>query len=60
MESKLRGWATLFAIMVISAFIVPYALLSNITSFYGAFLFWTVFAVAAIAGVMVITSGWRD
>ncbi len=60
MESRLWGWVILFAAMIISAFIVPFVFLSNVTSFYGAFLFWTVFAVAAIAGVMVITGGWRD
>lgn len=60
MTNRLGLWVLWFSVLVLAAFVVPFLLLSEITSVYGAFLFWGVFAVAAIASVVFITSGWRD
>jgi len=38
----------LISLLVISAFTVPYTLLTSVNLFYGAFLFWSLFAVAVI------------
>ena len=53
-------WALYFFTIVVLAFVIPYTLLTNVVSFYGAFLFWCLFAVAAIAGVAKITANWPD
>jgi hypothetical protein len=48
------------AALVVLAYVVPYTVLSGVDAWYGAFLFWTLFAVAAIAGILVVAAGWRD
>jgi hypothetical protein len=54
-------WALLFLLMVLSAFIVPFTpLLQNLTKFYGAFLFWSIFALVVIICIGFITARWRD
>jgi len=54
-------WATLFTLMILAAFIVPFTpLLRDLASFYGAFLFWVIFAVIVIICLGLITARWRD
>lgn len=53
-------WVLWFLTLVLAAFIVPYTLLTSIASPYGAFLFWNLFALAAIISVAIMTAGWRD
>lgn len=54
-------WALVFLLMVLAAFIVPFTpLLRNLTAFYGAFLFWSLFAVVVIICIGFITARWRD
>lgn len=53
-------WAIYFLALVFLAFTVPYIFLSQVTAFHGAFLFWCVFALAAIIGVAKITARWPD
>ena len=50
--------ATLF--LVVLAFVVPYTVLSGVDAWYGSFLFWAAFGVAAILVNVAITSSWRD
>ena len=50
--------ATLF--LVVLAFVVPYTVLSGVDAWYGSFLFWTAFGLAAILVNAAITSSWRD
>ncbi len=54
-------WTVLFAFMILAAFIVPFTpLLGDFASFYGAFLFWNVFAIIVIICLGLITAKWRD
>jgi len=60
MQNQLVAWVVWFFVIVLAAFTVPFWLLSGVQKFYGAFLFWGVFALAAILSVGIITSKWRD
>ncbi len=58
--NKITGWAVWFLVLVLSAFIVPYQFLSGIPKVYGAFLYWGLFALAAMISVGIITARWRE
>lgn len=47
-------------ILVISAFVVPYTIISSLNIFYGAFLFWSIFSLMVIFLTIKITSYWRN
>jgi hypothetical protein len=53
-------WAGIVLILVVSAYLVPYMLLSGMDAWYGSFLFWTVFGLAAIVAIWAMTRSWRD
>lgn len=58
---KLRWiYTTLITILVITAFVVPFTLLSRINLFGAAFLFWMLFALIVIFLTIKITSYWRN
>lgn len=58
---KLRFFYLLIiSLLVISAFAVPYTLLTSINLFYGAFLFWSLFALLVIFLTIKITTYWRN
>ena len=60
MEKRGYFWVGTMAILVGLAYLVPYALLSGVDSWYGSFLFWMVFGVAATLAIAAITWSWRD
>lgn len=60
MENRLKLWVAWFIVLVLSAVIVPFYLLTGVNKVYGTFLYWGVFAVAAIISIGIITSKWRD
>lgn len=47
-------------VLVLLAYVVPYTVLSGMDAWYGSFLFWTVFGLAAILVNAAITRSWRD
>jgi len=47
------------AVLIVLAVAVPYTLLAGYVSFAGAFLFWVVFSVVAIAILLHMLWGWR-
>lgn len=58
---KLRKrWVSWLVFLITSAFMVPYLFLSGIESVKGAFLFWIVFALAAIYSTIRICTYWSD
>lgn len=61
MSGSDRGtrWLVVLAALIVAAFVLPYALLRDMPSFAGAFLFWTAFGVAAIAIILVVLRRWR-
>ncbi|AGM41347.1 hypothetical protein SPISAL_06265 [Spiribacter salinus M19-40] len=57
-----RGTVTLalLGLVILLAYIVPYGFLQNIESWYGAFLFWTLFGVVAIGLIFRLVWSWRS
>ncbi len=54
-------WAVLFVIMILAAFIIPFTpLFRDLTSVYGAFLFWNIFAIVVIVCLGIITAKWGN
>jgi membrane protein YdbS with pleckstrin-like domain len=54
-------WLIVFLLLILAAFIIPFTpLLQGLSKIYGAFLFWNVFALVVISGIVVITARWRD
>lgn len=60
MEKRGVFWAGIILVLVASAYAVPYTLLAEVDVWYGSFLFWTVFGLAAIVAITAMTRGWRD
>lgn len=52
-------WLAVLLALVASAYVVPYAFLSGVESFAGAFLFWTLFGLAALAMIVGAALRWR-
>lgn len=58
---KLRiFWLIVISVLVLSAFIVPYVYLNDVYSFFGAFFYWSIFALLVIFSTIKITSYWRE
>ncbi|MFO8191277.1 MAG: hypothetical protein R6U08_00640 [Bacillota bacterium] len=61
LERQRLLWIIVFLVVVLSAFIVPFiSFMSNMTKFYGAFLFWSIFALVVIVFLGMITARWKD
>jgi hypothetical protein len=60
MERRGIAWAGVVFVLVVLAYVVPYTLLSGVDRWYGSFLFWTAFGLAAIAAIWAMTRSWRD
>lgn len=60
MERRGVVWVGVVGALVVSAYAVPYLVLSGVDAWYGSFLFWVVFGLAAIGSVAAMTRGWRD
>lgn len=60
MERRGIFWIGLALLLVVLAYLVPYTVLSGVDAWYGSFLFWAVFGLAAILVNAAITSSWRD
>lgn len=60
MERRGLIWAGVMLALVVSAFVVPYTLLSGVDAWYGSFIFWVVFALVAIGVNAAIVGRWRD
>jgi len=50
-----RRWIWGVWILVLSCYVVPYALLGQVQAWYGAFLFWCVVGVLVIVANIMIT-----
>ena len=60
MERRGIFWIGLTLLLVVLGYVVPYTVLSGVDAWYGSFLFWAVFGLAAILMNAAITSSWRD
>ncbi|GGH84377.1 putative membrane protein [Pullulanibacillus pueri] len=59
METK-RGvlWGTVFVIIVILAYLIPYTALTEVHAWYGSFLFWAIVALVIIGFNFLVTRNW--
>ena len=60
LKKKRIIWVIWLAVLIISAYFVPFVLLRGINQVEASFLYWTVFAVAAILSTIKITTYWSD
>jgi ABC-type transport system involved in multi-copper enzyme maturation permease subunit len=61
LEKQRLAWVIVFVILVLAAFIIPFTpLLSDVTRVYGAFMFWSIFAIVVIVCIGFITSSWGE
>ncbi|MEW5934415.1 MAG: hypothetical protein AB1816_12635 [Bacillota bacterium] len=54
------AWVVWFGVLLLSAYVVPFAFLGHVPRVWGAFLFWCLFALAAIVSMNVLMRRWRD
>lgn len=59
MSKKETFWGILCLFLVLLAYIIPYVFLTNVTAWYGSFLFWIVLALAIIIINYILTRNWR-
>lgn len=60
MVNRKSLWLIAVAVLIFSAFVVPYTLLAGIDAWYGSFLFWTIVTLLVIAINAVVSASWRD
>ncbi len=60
MERRAVAWAGVVLVLVLLAYVVPYTVLSRVDTWYGSFLFWTVFGLVVIVAIWAMTRSWRD
>ena len=60
MERRGIFWLGVLLMLVVLAFVAPYTVLSGVDRWYGAFLFWVLFALAAIGVNFAIVRRWKD
>ncbi|SET47701.1 hypothetical protein SAMN05421676_10543 [Salinibacillus kushneri] len=58
MTSSERKWALVILVIVLSAYILPYTILTNEATWYGSFLLWTVLTLIIIGVNYFITRDW--
>lgn len=59
-ESVKALWALVFAIIIMLTFVVPYTVLKDVASLWGAYTFWTLLTAITIALVCFLMRGWRE
>jgi len=59
-DHRKSWWLVAILVAVLSAFIIPYTVLSGVDSWYGSFLFWMLITAVVIAINGVVSSQWRD
>ena len=52
-------WALTFAVIIVLTFVVPYTILKDVASLWGAYAFWTLLTAITIALVCVFMFRWR-
>ena len=50
----------LMGILVLSAYLIPYTVLTDVPKWYGSGLYWVLFALAAIFLMAWLTAEWRE
>ena len=58
MKRNEKVYAVIITSLILSAFVVPYTLLTNVEKWYGSFLFWTVLTVIVIGINYLLIKEW--
>lgn len=58
MKRNEKVYAFIIKSLILSAFVVPYTLLTNVEKWYGSFLFWTVLTVIVIGINYLLIKEW--
>ena len=53
-------WALTFVAIIVLTFVVPYTILKDVASLWGAYAFWTLLTAITIALACVFMSRWRE
>ncbi|MGB9887800.1 MAG: hypothetical protein ACPLPT_08165 [Moorellales bacterium] len=54
------GWAAWLVLLVLSAYIVPYAWLGRVAKVGASFLYWLLWALIAVTSILALMRRWRD
>ncbi|WP_208590587.1 hypothetical protein [Gracilibacillus suaedae] len=60
MNQKEKFWGLIILLVVILGYVIPYTFLSDVTKWYGSFLFWSILAVITILANYFLTTDWSD
>lgn len=60
MADRKSLWLIVIAVLMISAFVVPFTLLTDVDAWYGSFLFWVILTALVIAINAIVSAAWRD
>ncbi|MEM3736632.1 MAG: hypothetical protein QXJ75_00875 [Candidatus Bathyarchaeia archaeon] len=60
MKGRKIGWLIWFTFFVVIDFAVPYLLLKDVQSFYGAYLFWVLITIIVLVSAIVYMRPWKD
>lgn len=55
-----RFWGAIIILLILSAYILPYTILSNVQKWYGSFLAWGLIGVLIIFANIMVTRDWRE
>ncbi|MEN2465233.1 hypothetical protein [Ornithinibacillus sp. FSL M8-0202] len=55
-----RIWGIIIIITILSAYIIPYTVLSDVQSWTGSFLFWGITGVVIIIANIMLTRDWSE
>ncbi|WP_010097229.1 hypothetical protein [Ornithinibacillus scapharcae] len=55
-----RFWGFLIVFIIILAYIIPYTILSELHSWQGSFLFWTITGIVIIIANVMATRDWSE
>lgn len=60
MTQSLAAWIMWFLVLLLLGFSVPFLFLKDVPNLAGSFLFWTLWALAAIVSMFVAFARWTD
>jgi hypothetical protein len=53
-------WIGFVGLLVLLSYVVPYSVLSNVQTWYGSFLFWSLIGVLVIVANIFMTKDFRE
>lgn len=53
-------WFSWFSFMILCSYLIPYTVLTQVATMYGAYLFWVMVTLVVILSAMARTVPWRE